>query len=201
MSVLFDHLSALFDHGHGQELPDLRDDAHLGPAGTPRPAAVLIAVTEREEPGVLLIHRPDDMRSHPGQVAFPGGKIDPGENAIEAALREANEELGIQSCDVRVIGATDRFGTGSGYDVTPVLATLPPDLPLVPNPAEVSDWFEVPLRFILDPVNHVPQSTFWQGKQRDYLEIPWEGRRIWGITASIIANLSRRIPHHTVRCG
>lgn len=198
MSVLFNHLSALFDLGHGLELPDLRDDAHLGPGGTPRPAAVLIAVTEREEPGVLLIHRPEDMRAHPGQVAFPGGKIDPGENAIEAALREANEELGIHSRDVRVIGATDRFGTGSGYDVTPVLATLPPDLPLIPNPAEVSDWFEVPLRFILDPTNHVSQSAIWQGQHREYLEIMWEGRNIWGITASIIANLSRRIPHHAV---
>lgn len=198
MSMLFDHLSALFDLGHGLDLPDLRDDSHLGPTGKPRPAAVLIAVTEREEPGVLLIHRPEDMRSHPGQVAFPGGKIDPGENAIQAALREANEELGILQHDVKIIGATDRFGTGSGFDVTPVLATIPPDLKLVPNPAEVSDWFEAPLRFILDPANHVPQSAFWQGETREYLEIPWEGRRIWGITASIIANLSRRISHEAV---
>ena len=198
MSLLFDHLSALFDRGHRLDLPDLRDDSHLGSAGKPRPAAVLIAVTEREDPGVLLIHRPVDMRSHPGQVAFPGGKIDPGENAIQAALREANEELGILQRDVKVIGATDRFGTGSGFDVTPVLATIPPDLRLAPNPAEVSDWFEAPLRFILDPANHVPQSAFWQGETREYLEIPWEGRRIWGITASIIANLSRRISHEAV---
>ena len=74
MSVLFDHLSALFDRGHGLELPDLRDDAHLGPRGTPRPAAVLIAVTEREEPGVLLIHRPEDMRAHPGRSRFPAAR-------------------------------------------------------------------------------------------------------------------------------
>ena len=201
MSLLFDHLRALFDQGHGLDLPDLRDDGHLGPIGTPRPAAVLIAVTEREEPGILLIHRPEDMRSHPGQVAFPGGKIDPGENAIEAALREANEELGILSRDVKIIGATDRFGTGSGFDVTPVLATVPPDLPLVPNPAEVSAWFEAPLRFVLDPANHIPQRALWQGQQRDYLEIPWEGHQIWGITASIIANLSRRIPLAALKQG
>jgi 8-oxo-dGTP pyrophosphatase MutT (NUDIX family) len=198
MTMLFDHLRGLFNQGHGLDLPDLRDDGHLGPRATPRPAAVLIAVTERAEPGVLLIHRPEDMRSHPGQVAFPGGKIDPGENAVEAALREANEELGICARDVKVIGATDHFGTGSGYHVTPVLATVPPDLPLVPNPAEVSDWFEAPLRFVLDPANHIPQTAFWQGEQREYLEIPWEGRRIWGITASIFANLSRRISHEAL---
>ncbi|MXP13554.1 CoA pyrophosphatase [Altererythrobacter confluentis] len=201
MSLLFDHLSALFDEGHGLELPDLRDDSHLGPKGTPRPAAVLIAVTERSEPGVLLIHRPHDMRSHPGQVAFPGGKIDPGENAVEAALREAHEELGIVSSDVKVIGATDRFGTGSGFDVTPVLATIPADLPLIPNPAEVSAWFEAPLQFILDPANHAPQSTFWQGEMREYLEIGWQGNRIWGVTAAIIANLSRRISYRALHHG
>ncbi len=198
MSLLFDHLSALFDQGHGLDLSDLRDDSHLGSTTAPRAAAVLIAVTEREEPGVLLIHRPKDMRSHPGQVAFPGGKIDPGETPIEAALREAHEELGILSRDVKVIGTTDRFGTGSGFDVTPVLATVPADLPLVPNPAEVSDWFEAPLRFILNPANHIAQQALWQGEQRAYLEIPWEGHHIWGITASIIANLSRRIPYGAV---
>lgn len=198
MSPLFDHLSSLFTTGHGRELTNLRDDGHLELSGSPLPAAVLIAVTERPEPGVLLTHRPEEMRSHPGQVAFPGGKMDPGETAIEAALREANEELGILQQDVKVIGTSDRFITGSGFDVTPVLATVPPDLPLVPNPAEVSAWFEAPLRFILDPANHTSQSAFWRGQQREYLEIAWEGHRIWGITASIIYNLSQRISHDSV---
>jgi 8-oxo-dGTP pyrophosphatase MutT (NUDIX family) len=190
--MLFDRLSALFDEGHGLVLPDLASDADLAPAEL-RPAAVLIAVTERAEPGVLLIHRPRTMRAHAGQVAFPGGKIDGGESATEAALREAEEELGIAPADVRLIGASDRFVTASGYDVTPVLATIPADLPLRPNPAEVSEWFEAPLRVLLDPENHVRRTGEWLGQRRHYVEIMWNGHRIWGITAAILANLSRRL--------
>src|SRR5690606_17406598 len=119
MSELFERLKHLFDEGHGVELPGLRNDASFAPPVV-RPAAVLIAVTDRSEPGVILTHRPADMRAHPGQVAFPGGKLDPGEDAVEAALREAHEELAIARSDVRVIGASDRFITGTGYDVTPV---------------------------------------------------------------------------------
>jgi 8-oxo-dGTP pyrophosphatase MutT (NUDIX family) len=109
-----------------------------------KPAAVLIAVTERANPGVLLIHRPGTMRAHAGQVALPGGRLDPGENEIDAAVREANEELGIDPHHVDIIGPLDTFLTGSGYAVTPVLALIPPDLPLVPNPDEVAEWFEAP---------------------------------------------------------
>jgi 8-oxo-dGTP pyrophosphatase MutT (NUDIX family) len=158
-----------------------------------RPAAVLIAVTDRAEPGVLLTHRPQEMRAHPGQVAFPGGKLDPGEDAVTAALREAQEELGIDPAQVRMIGASDRFITGTGYDVTPVLALIPPDLAIVPNPLEVSAWFEAPLAYLLDPANHIQRLGEWRGVERPYLEIDWQGHRIWGITAAILANLSRRL--------
>jgi 8-oxo-dGTP pyrophosphatase MutT (NUDIX family) len=192
MSALFDRLSRLFDEGHGVALPDLRSDAEFAPPET-RPAAVLIAVTDRPEPGVLLTHRPEGLRSHPGQVAFPGGKLDPGEDAVGAALREAHEELGIAPGQVRVIGATDPFVTGTGYDVTPVLGVVRPDLPISPNPAEVAAWFEAPLEFLLDPGNHAHKQGEWQGSPRSYLEINWHGHRIWGVTAAIIANLSRRI--------
>ena len=92
-----------------------------------------------------------------------------------------------------VIGATDRFLTGSGYDVTPVLALVPPDLPIVPNPHEVAGWFEAPLRHILDPANHVARIGEWRGIERPYIEIDWEGHRIWGITAAILANLAERL--------
>jgi 8-oxo-dGTP pyrophosphatase MutT (NUDIX family) len=195
MSLLFDRLQRLFDEGHGVELPGLRSDVDVAPRLI-RPAAVLIAVTDRPEPGVILTHRPDGMRAHPGQVAFPGGKLDPGEDAVEAALREAREELAINSFDVRVIGASDRFVTGTGYDVTPVLGLVPPDLPLVPNPHEVASWFEVPLGFLLDPANHAQKEREWLGRVRPYIEIEWQGHRIWGITAAILANLARRLAWH-----
>ena len=191
-SALFDRLRRVFDEGHGVELADLRDDARFAPPEI-RPAAVLIAVTDRPDPGVLLTHRPETMRAHPGQVAFPGGKLDPGEDALAAALREAHEELGIEPGSVRVIGASDRFVTGSGFDVTPVLGLVPPDLPIRPDPREVSSWFEAPLRFILNEANHVQKLGEFRGFERPYLEIDWQGHRIWGVTAAIIHNLSRRL--------
>lgn len=192
MSALFDRLQRLFDEGHGVELPDLRNDARFAPPVI-RPAAVLIAVTDRTDPGVILTHRPETMRDHPGQVAFPGGKLDPGEDAVAAAIREANEELSINPSDIRIIGASDRFVTGTGYDVTPVLGLVPPDLPLAPNPAEVSAWFEAPLHHLFDPAHHIAKETYFGSHLRPYLEITWQDHRIWGITAAIIANLSRRL--------
>jgi len=195
MSELFDRLTRLFDEGHGVELPDLRSDASFAPSEL-RPAAVLIAVTDRREPGVLLTHRPAGMRAHPGQVAFPGGKLDPGEDAVAAALREAHEELKIDPGNVTIIGASDRYVTGTGYDVTPVLGLVPPDLPIVPDPREVAAWFEAPLGFLLDSANHLPRQAEWRGGVREYIEIDWQGHRIWGVTAAIIANLARRLAWH-----
>ena len=190
--TLFDRLSSVFEAGHAHEV-ELLSDAMAPPAGDLRPAAVLIAVTDRPEPGVLLTHRPETMRAHAGQAAFPGGKLDPGEDAVTAALREAHEELGIDPRDVRVIGTSDPFHTRTGYDITPVLAVVPPNLALTPNPAEVSAWFEPPLAFILDPANRVPRTVEWEGAPRTYFEIVWQGHRIWGVTAAIIGNLSRRM--------
>jgi 8-oxo-dGTP pyrophosphatase MutT (NUDIX family) len=195
LSDLFERLSRLLDEGHGVELPDLRSDATFAPTEV-RAAAVLIAVTDRPEPGVILTHRPEGMRAHPGQVAFPGGKLDPGEDAIVAALREVHEELGINNSDIRIIGATDRFITATGFDVTPVLALIPPDLQFVPDPVEVASWFEAPLGYLLDPANHQQKTGELRGQVRKYLEIEWQGHRIWGVTAAIIANLARRIAWH-----
>lgn len=195
MSTLYKRLKALLEEGHSREAK-LRDDMRYAPVGKElRGAAVLIAVTEREEPGVLLLHRPLAMRSHAGQVAFPGGKIDAGEDAITAALREANEELGIEPSLVRVVGETDHYRTGSGFHITPVLGVVPPDLTIVPNPDEVDSWFEVPLRFLLDPGNHAEKSIIYGGVRRYYLDMPWHDHYIWGATAAMIHNLSRRIGH------
>lgn len=193
MSGLFDRLQRIFEEGHGAEAPGLKTDAAFAPPGEVRPAAVMIGVTDRSDPGVILTRRPQAMRQHAGQVAFPGGKLDPGEDAIAAALRETHEELGISPAHISVIGETDRFVTGTGYDITPVLGLMPADLPITPNPEEVSDWFEAPLRYILDPANRVRRQAVYRGRLRAYTEITWEGHRIWGVTAAIIENLSVRL--------
>ena len=191
MSALFDRLATLFEAGHAREIELLKDA--MAPPDNLREAAVLIAVTDRPQPGVLVTHRPETMRSHAGQAAFPGGKLDPGEDAVTAALREAHEELGLNPREVQVIGASDPFHTRTGYRITPVLAVIPPDLPLTPNPHEVADWFEPPLGFVLDPANRVPRTVQRDGAERTYFEIVWHGHRIWGVTAAIIGNLSRRM--------
>jgi 8-oxo-dGTP pyrophosphatase MutT (NUDIX family) len=157
------------------------------------PAAVLIGVTGREEPGLILTVRREHMRTHAGQVAFPGGRIDPGESATAAALREAWEELGLQPETAEVVGEVDLYRTVTGYAVTPVLAVIEPDQPLSPHEHEVADWFEAPLAFVLDPQNHQLKSALFQGRERHYYEIVWNDRRIWGATAAMIVNLSRRL--------
>ena len=192
MSALVERLQRLHAEGHAAEVPDLHSDERFA-GSTLRAAAVLAAVTERDRPGFLMIHRPSNMRAHPGQVAFPGGKIDPGEDAVEAALREAHEELGILTKDVTVIGTSDVYITGTGYAITPVLAVVPPDLELQPSPTEVAAWFEAPVDFVFDRANHVEQTAYWQEQERRYIEIMWQEHRIWGVTAAIIANLARRI--------
>ena len=158
-----------------------------------RQAAVLIAITDRPEPGLLLTVRHERLRDHGGQVAFPGGRIDEGEDAVAAALREAWEELALDPASVRVIGAADHYRTITGFGVTPIVALVPPDLELTPNPAEVADWFEVPLAFALDPASHLSREAVYKGRVRHYYEIVWEDRRIWGATAAMLVNLSRRL--------
>jgi len=173
---------------------EIEDERYLGDTVQHRAAAVLIPITDRAEPGVILTQRPNWLRSHAGQVAFPGGKVDDtDENSIFAALREAEEELNIPPARVEVIGVADTYYSGSGYSIAPVVGIIPPDLELQPNPQEVEDWFEVPLAFLLDPANSIKKETNWNGQQRSYYDMQWGERRIWGVTAGIIANLVRRL--------
>ncbi|SFG30479.1 ADP-ribose pyrophosphatase YjhB, NUDIX family [Novosphingobium sp. CF614] len=197
MSALFEHVTRRFENGHAKAPATLWTDPRVQAIETFKPAAVLIAITERERPGMLLLHRPSTMRAHPGQIALPGGRVDPGETAVEAALREANEELGIPPGQVRVVGVSDRYRTGSGYDITPVVAVIPPDLKIRPNPAEVAQWFEAPVDFVLDPANQLTRTIDHGDHQHHVVEITWsDGRQdhvIWGVTGAILRNLSHRL--------
>jgi 8-oxo-dGTP pyrophosphatase MutT (NUDIX family) len=168
------------------DLPELRANAHVL-------AAVLIPITDRDEPGVILTVRREHMRTHAGQVAFPGGRVDADEDPMHAALREAHEELLLDPERVDLIGAIEPYRTVTGYVVTPAIGVIPPDLPLTPHEHEVADWFEAPLAFLLDPANQQRRSALFQGKTRHYYEIVWNERRIWGATAAMIVNLSRRL--------
>lgn len=168
------------------DFPELRSKADVD-------AAVLIAIIERPEPGVILTVRREHLRTHAGQIAFPGGRIDPGEAAVEAALREAHEEILLHPSKVDIVGAIEPYRTVTGYVVTPVIGVIPSDLPLQPHEHEVADWFEAPLHFLLDSENQRRVSTLFQRQTRHYYEINWNERRIWGATAAMIVNLSRRL--------
>ncbi|MEJ2408425.1 MAG: CoA pyrophosphatase [Novosphingobium sp.] len=197
MMTLYDRVARRFEAGHAKAPPALWIDPRTREMQSFKPAAVLIAMTERERPGMLLLHRPSTMRAHPGQIAFPGGRIDPGENPVQAALREANEELGIDPAQVRIVGTSDRYRTGSGYEITPVIGVVPPDLPIHPNPAEVAQWFEAPVDFVLDPANQATRTIEYEDRLHDFVEIIWpDGRQdhvIWGVTGAILYNLSHRL--------
>jgi 8-oxo-dGTP pyrophosphatase MutT (NUDIX family) len=159
------------------------------------PAAVLVPVIHREpEATLLLTERTGDLRAHAGQIAFPGGRIDPSDAGPEAAaLREAEEEIGLSPDYVETLCLAPDYLTGSGYHVAPVIAIVRPDFKLRLNPAEVADAFEVPLSFLMDPANHRRGSREWNGKTRSFFEMPFENRHIWGITAGILRVLYERL--------
>lgn len=159
-----------------------------------RDAAVLVPLVEH--PGgitVLLTERSGDLSSHAGQVAFPGGRIDADDaGPAGAALREAQEEVGLDPARVEIAGYLDPYETGSRYRVVPVVGFVRPGFTVVPNPAEVDEAFEVPLAFLMDPANHERHSAMWQGRKRTFFAMPYEGHYIWGATAGMIVNLYER---------
>lgn len=159
-----------------------------------RQAAVLIAVVARHEPTVLLTTRASHLADHPGQVSFPGGKIDPEDvSPLDAALREADEEIGLKREFIEPLGYLDVYATSFGFRVLPTLARVRPGFDLTIDQREVEDTFEVPLAFLMNPLNHKLGTKEFRGIQRHFYEMPYEQRYIWGATAGMLHVLYERI--------
>jgi len=159
-----------------------------------RPAAVLIPVVDHPQPTVLLTQRSAHLNDHAGQISFPGGKIDPTDaSPLDAALREAEEEIGLSREFIDPIGYLDLYGTGFGFRILPTVARVRPGFDLRINHSEVDDAFEVPLAFLMDPQNHQVHSKEFRGMERSYYAMPFEERYIWGATAGILRVLYERI--------
>ena len=165
--------------------PELRSSAST-------PAAVLIAMTDGDEPGVLLTVRRENMRTHAGQIAFPGGSCDEEDCTPEnTALREAKEEVGIVPERIELLGRLPEYRTVTGFEVTPVVGWAEPPMSYMPDPHEVADIFEVPLDFLLDVRNHRYESAFVRGRVRHYWAMPYGERFIWGATAGMLKTFQR----------
>lgn len=177
------------DHRFNPDLAPLFDRSQL------RDAAVLIPVVDRgDEASVILTKRTEKLRSHSGQISFPGGRLDPTDPTPEfAALRETEEEIGLGSDFIEVVGRMPDYLSGSGFRIAPVLSVVKPGFMLTINEDEVDDAFEVPLSFLMNPANHNRESRIWQDRERFFYTMPFGDRYIWGITAGIIRTLYERL--------
>ena len=159
------------------------------------PASVLFPIVLREGgPSVLLTQRTEHLKDHPGQISFPGGRVEPEDaSPAETALREAQEEIGLSPRHVEILGYLPEYRTGTGFRVTPVVAVVKPPFDLHPEPGEVAEIFEVPFFFLMDAANHQQHSLHHRGKLRHYFAMPYGEYFIWGATAGIIVTLSRAL--------
>ncbi len=192
---------AVPDGGHDDAVPAERGDHDLNPGlpayrpdEPPRRAAVLVPLIERAgEVHVILTRRTEHLPTHAGQISFPGGKVDDAdEGPLQAALREAREEIGLAAAHVQALGYLDLYQTATGYRIVPAVGVVRPDFMPVADPGEVADVFEVPLAFLMDPANHKHHWREWQGRRRHFYAMPYQAHYIWGATAGIIRNLYDR---------
>ena len=174
-------------------LPDTGTLEEGVPPGPLRPAAVLVPIVLREpEPTVLLTRRTDHLHHHPGQVSFPGGRVEDEDAApIDTALRETEEEISLHRAHVELLGCLPQYQTGTGFDITPVVGLVTPPFELQIDPFEVAEVFEVPLSFLLDESNHQRHSAVIRGVQREYYAMPYGEYFIWGATAGMLVSLQR----------
>jgi 8-oxo-dGTP pyrophosphatase MutT (NUDIX family) len=191
---------AIFDPRSGQALgpsdwdlnPEFKGD--LSVMAPPRPAAVLVPIMLRPALTVLFTQRSHEVPSHPGQISFPGGKIEAGDlSALACALREAREEIGLTADHVEPLGYLDSYRTGTGFLITPAVALVRPGFVMALAAGEVAEAFEVPLAFLMDEANHKKASREWRGRQRSYYAMPYQGRYIWGATAGMLRNMHQRL--------
>ena len=173
--------------------PGFSDDAPGATQPGLRQAAVLVPLVLHPRHAILLTRRAAHLSAHAGQVAFPGGRLEEGESPEEAALREAEEEVGLPRHWPRLLGRMPLHQTGTGYMVTPVLGLLEPGFPLLPDPSEVAEAFEFPLATLLDPDAPRRESREWKGRMREYWVWPHERHFIWGATATILVGLARAL--------
>ncbi|PTD97157.1 CoA pyrophosphatase [Pseudothauera lacus] len=163
------------------------------PGRTLRPAAVLVPVVVRDDAlTVMLTRRTEHLHHHPGQISFPGGRVEAHDSSVVmTALRETEEEIGLDPERIELLGELGDYHTGTGFRVTPVVGLVHPPFELALDDFEVAEAFEVPLSFVLDPANRERHRIEYQGRMREYYAIPWQGYFIWGATAGILVQMSR----------
>jgi len=188
--VLLDQPAQDIGHDDYDLHPELRPPAQAQAVE----AAVLIPIIARPEPTILFTQRTTTLARHSGQVSFPGGRRDQADlSPLETALRETQEETGIEPALISVAGYLPRYRTGTGYDIAPVVGVLAPDFTLVPNPHEVADTFEAPLAFFLDPANRRVETRVWGARERSFYVFTHNDRAIWGATAAILVDFTARL--------